>query len=250
MSHEWTIYVRSSTDEATRVVRAVYEDLDSLLGSDLVRRIERDEEYPAALGAWPSLVVSKGPVPTPDEERAALEEPGKRGVTFEAAAVARLGECRARIDIQRPTAFDEDPTLVTTLRLIFHRLEGGAVFCRDRGFDLATSETILERLATHRDLAAALREQATSAEPDEVDLSSPQSLHRMLAGISERKEARRAARALLDEASPVVQRLMTEIARSATRSDEELASSLGLTTQTVAEGRAEVLDILRRALAS
>jgi hypothetical protein len=250
VSYEWTLYVLASTDEAMRAVDAVYEELHSLLGPDLVRQLEREDEYPEALGAWPSLFVSKGPIPTPDEERAALEEPDKLGVTFEPAAIARLGECRALIDIERPTAFDQDPTLVTTVRLLIHRLGlGNAVFCRERGFDLATSETIIQQLASYRDLPAALREGPTSAEADEVEPSNRQ-VHRMLAGISARPEARAAARALLDEASPAVQQLAMEIARSGTRSDEELASSLGLTKKSVAEARQQVLEILRRALAS
>jgi hypothetical protein len=244
VGYSWTLYAEATSDRALAAVEATYDGLEALIGPDALRAYEDDDTYPEELGAWPRLEARTGPVPSPAEERARLEEPNKIGVRFEEAALDRLGRCRCRIDIDRPGDFKTDPTLVSAVRTLIE-LVGPSVFCENRGFDLVTSETLLASLEKMRGLEAALADEEPG-EPasEEVKAST---IHRVLATMATNPKMRRAAMQLLEEADPEVAKVAAVIAQRGPADDERLALWTGLSEADVEDARYILADLLSRA---
>jgi hypothetical protein len=239
----WTLYVETSSDRALAAVEATYDALEALIGSDTLRGYEDDDAYPEELGAWPSLEVRTGPMPSAAEERALLAEPNKI-VRFEEAALDRLGRCRCRIDIDRPSDFRTNPTLVSAVKTLLGRL-GPAVFCENRGFDLVTSETLLASIGKMKDLEAALDNEEAD-EPGSEEAKSA-TIHKVLAAMATNPKMRRAAMQLLEQAAPEVGKVAAVIAQRGPADDERLALWTGIDEDDVEDARFALAELLARA---
>lgn len=150
MSSTWTLYATASTDVALRAVDATYAKLEELYES-----VDLDDGDSAPdLGFLPDVEVSQSPVPTPAAQRTAL---GKRlGGRIEDAAFTRLAKCKSTILLDRPTSLEEDPTLVSSLKLLLAQL-GEVVFAGSGALAFVTGETLAEELERHRDLEGAVK---------------------------------------------------------------------------------------------
>jgi hypothetical protein len=243
----WTLYAETTSDRALAAVETTYDALEAMIGSDVLRAYEDDDSYPEELGAWPRLEARTGPVPSPAEERALLSQPNKIGVRFEEGALDRLGRCRCRIDIDRPSDFKTDPTLVTAVRTLIEHL-GPSVFSENRGFDLLTSEAVLGTLAKMRDLEAALAAEAEAS--DEPEEAKAPTIHRVLAAMATNPKVRRTAMQLLEEADPEVGKVAAVIAQRGPADDERLALWTGLSEADVEDARFVLADLLARAQAA
>ncbi|MCA9590399.1 MAG: hypothetical protein KC657_34085 [Myxococcales bacterium] len=152
MASSWTIYASATTDAALRAVDAMYAALE-----ELYEKVDLgDGDSAPDLGFLPDVEVSRSPVPKADAERAAVAESAKIGARVEDAAFARLSKCKSTLIVDRPTELDEDPTLVSALKILFEML-GPSVFVGGDAHRLVTSETLLAELAKHRDLDAAIK---------------------------------------------------------------------------------------------
>jgi len=177
-----------------------------------------------------------------------LVEPSFDGVVFEEAALARLARCRSRIEIHQPAGFEDDPTLVTTVELLL-RAAGPSVFCKQRGFDLATSESTLRDLAGRIGLKQAINAlDGVVDEPEPVadsdDAMTAEAVHRMLAAVAEHPPRRRRVGERLAVASAIVQELAGNLAQHGPRSDEAISKSTGRDIRTVAAARRSLAELL------
>lgn len=268
MGQSWTLYTPLPRKEAVAVIAKVYAELERLVGRHIVAALKQDD-YPEELGTWPELETSTPKVPTPQEERALFAGPNKIGVSFEEAAVERLATCKSRIDIGRPGSLETDPTLVTTLQLLL-RAVGPSVLCKNRGFDLITSETLLESLGKARDLPTAIlgededddlddeddddlddddfdEDEEEEEDETETEDTTPQALHRMLATISEHAHARRRVGEALARATPDVQSFAHHLAQRGPTTDEVAAAALKLDVRAVGKARRALAELLERA---
>ncbi len=252
MGYSWTVYTPLPQTEARKLVGKVYRELERIVGPELVEAIEEDG-YPEELGRWPSLEVSGADIPTPQEERAVLDGPNKIGVSFEDAAVARLASCKSRIDIDRPSGLEDDPTLVSAMLHLFRNM-GPSVFCKNRGFDLTTSETMVRKLEKARDLRAALIEydeddiaEEEAEEPEESAAAAPEALHRLLTAIAEHLPARRRVGEALETAAPAVQKYVRHLGQYGPMPDAKVAAALSLDVKAVAAARQTLAELLERA---
>ena len=161
MASSWTIYASATTDAALRAVDAMYAALE-----ELYEKVDLgDGDSAPDLGFLPDVEVSRSPVPKADAERAAVAESAKIGARVEDAAFARLSKCKSTLIVDRPTELDEDPTLVSALKILFEML-GPSVFVGGDAHRLVTSETLLAELAKHRDLDAAIK--ARGGKPEKL----------------------------------------------------------------------------------
>jgi len=247
VGHSWTLYTEATSDKALAAIEATYDALEGLIGEDTLRRYEDNDAYPEAFGVWPELEARTGPVPSPAEERTLLEEPNKINVRFEEEALVRLGRCRARIDIDRPLAFAENPTLVTAIRTLIQRV-GPSVFCENRGFDLVTSESLLKAIAKNKDLAAALAEagEEGAGEEEADESTNARTIHRVLATMAANASMRRTAMELLEKADPDVAKVAAIIAQRGPGDDERLALWTGLHEEDVKDARVALAALLKR----
>lgn len=252
MAFSWTLYLTVTVDAGLRAIERAEEELEAMLGPARLQVLSDPGRHAevAHLGSWPELAATGGWIPTPVEERACLDEP-KQDVRYEEAALERLGHCRARIEIFRPRGFDDDPMLVTTVRSLLASV-GPAVFCEQRGFDLVTSETLSARLARHRDLAAALKEDDEADAPASAeavataDAETAEELRRMLGFIAEDRRARRRAGELIEAAPAIVGRLAASLGRDGAGPDEAIARRLSAAVAEIVLARRALARIVER----
>lgn len=250
MSDSWTIYSSLLPQIAADIVDRVQARLERIAGDDLIAARD-DDAYPPELGVWPVVEVAGAPIPSSQDERAILAEPNRSGVVFEEAALARLARCRSRIDIHQPAGFEDDPTLVTTVELLL-RAVGPSVFCKQRGFDLATSESTLRDLAGRTGLQQAINAlDGVVDEPEPVadsdDAMTAEAVHRMLAAVAEHPPRRRRVGERLAVASAIVQELAGDLAQHGPRSDEAISKSTGHDIRAVAAARRALAELLEAA---
>ncbi len=258
MSQSWSLYAPVSTAVAERAVAEMYKALAAVVGPDLAEHLEPGEELePPELGLWPEASVpQKSVIPT-------VAAPGskKPGVHGDEAALARLATCTASIDIEHPNDFD--PAQVTALRALIASL-GPCVFSGGEGSELTTSESLLAKLETSLDLAAALRKLAAGesiGEEDEEeeeddedeedepapDSARPEMLRMLLGEIAQQPRIRRKVSELLGNAPPLVAAVAERLARIGVETDAVSARALAVTEGDVAAARKTLATIFRRA---
>ena len=273
MGYSWYIYAPVTITAAERAVDAMYEALAAVVGEDLADHLEPGEALePSELGLWPDLSVPLKPlIPSVAEQRAALDDPSKTGVSIEEAALARLAKCTATVRIDRP-AGGFDPALVTALRALVAKI-GPCVFTEALGFTLTTSESLITTLATQQDLATALRaievrdsvdgdededededeEEDEDEDEDEAedepapDSARPEMLRMLLGEIAQQPRMRRKVSELLGNAPPLVAAFAERLARIGAEPDAACARALNVTEADLASARKALATIFRRA---
>jgi hypothetical protein len=260
MSQSWSLYAPVTIAVAERAVADMYKALAAVVGPDLAEHLEPGEELePPELGLWPEVSVpQKSVIPS-------VGAPGgakKAAVNGDEAALARLATCTASIDIEHPNDFD--PALVTALRALIASL-GPCVFSGGEGSELTTSESLITKLETSLDLAAALRKLAAGesiGEEDEEeeeddedededepapDSARPEMLRMLLGEIAQQPRIRRKVSELLGNAPPLVASVAERLARIGAETDAVAAKALAVTEADVAAARKTLATIFRRA---
>jgi hypothetical protein len=260
MSQSWSLYAPVTVAVAERAVADMYKALAAVVGPDLAEHLEPGEELePPELGLWPEVsVAEKALIPSVSGRGAAKKAPA---VAADEAAAARLATCTASIDIEHPNDFD--PALVTALRALIASL-GSSVFSGGDGSELTTSESLLTKLETSLDLAAALRKLAAGesiGDDDEddddeddddedepaPDSARPEMLRMLLGEIAQQPRIRRKVSELLGNAPPLVATVAERLARIGVETDAVSAKALGCTEADVAAARKTLATIFRRA---
>lgn len=262
MSQSWSLYAPVTVAVAERAVVDMYKALAAVVGPDLAEHLEPGEELePPELGLWPEVSVpQKSVIPSVGGRAGAQKAPA---LAADEAAAARLATCTASIDIEHPNDFD--PALVTALRALIASL-GPSVFSGGDGSELTTSESLLTKLETSLDLAAALRKLAAGEsigddddeeeeddedeeEEDEPapDSARPEMLRMLLGEIAQQPRIRRKVSELLGNAPPLVATVAERLARIGVETDAVSAKALGCTEADVATARKTLATIFRRA---
>ena len=260
MSQSWSLHAPVTVAVAERAVVDMYKALAAVVGPDLAEHLEPGEELePPELGRWPEVSVpQKSVIPSVGGRAGAPKAPA---LAADEAAAARLATCTASIDIEHPNDFD--PALVTALRALIASL-GPSVFSGGDGSELTTSESLLTKLETSLDLAAALRKLAAGEsigdeeeeeddedeeEEDEPapDSARPEMLRMLLGEIAQQPRIRRKVSELLGNAPPLVATVAERLARIGVETDAVSAKALGCTEADVATARKTLATIFRRA---
>jgi hypothetical protein len=259
MSQSWSLYAPVTIAVAERAVADMYKALADVVGPDLAEHLEPGEELePPELGLWPEVSVpQKAVIPSV----AAPAGAKKTGVHGDEAALTRLATCTASIDVEHPNDFD--PALVTALRALMASL-GPCVFSGGEGSELTTSESLIAKLETSLDLAAALRKLAAGEsigedeeeeddedeeEEDEPapDSARPEMLRMLLGEIAQQPRIRRKVSELLGNAPPLVAAVAERLARIGAEPDAVSAKALAVTEADVVAARKTLATIFRRA---